>query len=1032
MNMNVFDLHALFGKRVPAIATIVFLAIAANTAFAMPAGDDSSTNEIVQQTLTISGTVKDPDNMPLVGASVREKEATNGTVTDSNGYFEIKVKDAEAVLVVSFLGYTTKEIVVGNNRQLSIILEEDVNLLDELVVIGYGTQRKGDITSAIVSIKSEDFSIGKIGDAAELVKGKVAGLSIVKSSGDPNALSSIMLRGVTTLMGNVSPLVLVDGIEGNLSTVAPENVASIDVLKDASAAAIYGTRGANGVILVTTRTGQREQKASAAYSSYLSFSGWYKKAGFMDTRDIIYGRTNFSYEGYDTDWLAAISRKAGYTQNHSLTLTGGSKSSAYSANATYSDEEGIMRRSDSRDLKAQLDFTQYAIDDILKFNVNLLYGRHKNTNNNNTFAYRQALIHNPSSPIYNDDGSYYEEFSRYEYYNPVSMQNEMIGDSRSQLARLTGNVTLEPIKGWQTNLMVSVKENTGEGQTYYTSDYYSQTKASIKGWAAKSSGNSRSDNLELTSRYDFMANNHRMSALAGYSYLYNVNDGFSAGNGNFPTQAYLYNNMGEGTYLTDEDHTASMGSYKNDNTLIGFFGRVSYGYADRYNALVSLRYEGSSKFGPNNKWGTFPSVSLGWTVSNEDFLKEQSWLNNLKLRTGYGVTGVIPGDSYLSLTMFSFDPYGKHLSKDGKWTPSLQVSQNPNPNLKWETTREFNIGLDWSILNNRLGGAIDLYTKKTSDLLYDYSVPVPPNIYSSIRANVGQMRNNGVEVMINAVPVKNADLEYSTTLTLSHNSNKLLSLENELYETENFIEAWSGLGEPITVPTHCVEVGSRLGDFWGLKSVGVSKNGVVLVEVSDGAGGWTVREFETKYNEKVNRQRLGNGMPQVYAGWNHTLRYKGFDLSLQFTAQFGFKILNTQRSFYENNSIAYNRLKSAAGWHGAIDETGAPVIDPETGQQALVQLSRSMAQGFWSSQLENGDFVKLTNATLGYTLPIKGAVTKFIKMARVYVSGQNLFCITGYSGLDPEVSNYYWAPGVDERDKYPTIRSFTVGLNIHF
>jgi TonB-linked SusC/RagA family outer membrane protein len=1030
--MNLIKPHALFGKGFLRIAAMIFLTTGASAMFAATVDVEDVSHEIIPQTPVISGTVRDVNGDPLVGVTVLEKGTRNVTVTSLGGAFDLRVEE-DAVLVVSFLGYKTKEIPVGGSRRFDIVLEEDVRLIDEVVVIGYGTQRKGDVTSAIVSVKAEDFSIGKIGDAAELVKGKVAGLSIVKSSGDPNALSSIMLRGVTTLMGNVSPLVLVDGIEGNLSTVAPENVASIDVLKDASAAAIYGTRGANGVILVTTKTGTRGAKATATYSSYVSFSGWYKKADFMDTNDIIYGHTNFPYEGYDTDWLAAISRKAGYTQNHSLTLTGGSNSSAYSANVTYRDEEGILRQSDSRNLKAQLDFTQYALNDMLKFNINLLYSRHKNSNNDNNLAYREALIRNPSSPIYNQDGSYYEEFSRFQYWNPVAMQDERIGDTRSQLARVTGNVTFEPIKGWQTNLMLSVKDNSSEGQTYYTDKFYSQVTGGVKGWAAKSSTNSRSDNVELTSKYDFTVQDHRVSALAGYSYLYNVSDGFSAGNGNFPTQAYLYNNMGEGTYLTDEDHTASMGSYKNDNKLIGFFGRVTYGYADRYNALVSLRYEGSSKFGPNNKWGAFPSVSLSWNINNEEFMKSQSWLNNLKLRAGYGVTGVIPGDSYLSLTMFDYDPYGDHLSKDGTWTPSLRVSQNPNPNLKWETTREFNVGLDWSVLNDRLGGAVDVYTKTTSDLLYDYSVPVPPNIYGTIRANVGKMRNDGIEVMINAVPVKTSDFEYNTTLTLSHNRNKLLSLDNDLYETDNFIEVWdAGLSDPISVPTHCVEVGGRLGDYWGLKSVGVSKNGIVLVEVSDGNGGWVVKEFDTKYNEKVNRQRLGNGMPQVYAGWSHTFRYKGFDLSLQFTGQFGFKILNIQRSFYENNSIAYNRLKSAADWYGAVDETGAAVIDPATGQQQQVQLSRSMTQGYWSDHLENGDFVKLTNATLGYTIPLTGAVRKYISQARVYVSGQNLFCITGYSGLDPEVSNYYWSPGVDSRDKYPTIRSFTVGLNINF
>ena len=339
--MNLIKPYAVFRKKFLKIAAMIFLTTGASTMFAATVDVENMSREIVQQTVTISGTVKDVNGDPLIGVSVQEKGTLNGTVTNLNGAFELRVGD-ESVLVVSFLGYKAKEIPVSGNRQFDIVLEEDARQLEEVVVIGYGTQRKGDVTSAIVSVKSEDFSIGKIGDAAELVKGKVAGLSIVKSSGDPNELSSIMLRGVTILMGSVSPLVLVDGIEGNLSTVAPENVASIDVLKDASAAAIYGTRGANGVIIVTTKQGMRGTKAVATYSSYVSLSGWYKKADFMDTSDIIYGRTNFSYDGYDTDWLAAISRKAGYTQNHSLTLTGGSSSSAYSANVTYRDEEGIL------------------------------------------------------------------------------------------------------------------------------------------------------------------------------------------------------------------------------------------------------------------------------------------------------------------------------------------------------------------------------------------------------------------------------------------------------------------------------------------------------------------------------------------------------------------------------------------------------------------------------------------------------------------------------------------------------------------
>ena len=1015
-----------------ALVSLCLLALTGVTPILSVRAEAAPLQQPQQKGITVRGTVTDRQGEPIAGANVVIPGTQQGTMTDIDGRFSLEVPSLRTSLRVSFIGYMPQEVTPDARGTVKVVLEEDSELLDDVVVVGYGTMKTADITSAVASVKSEDFTNGKISDAAELIKGKVAGLSIVKSSGDPNATSSIMLRGITTIHGDVTPLVLVDGIEGSLSTVAPENIASIDVLKDASAAAIYGTRGANGVIIITTKTGRRDQKAEVTYNGYVSLSDWYKTADFMDTHDIIYGRTNFSFEGYDTDWLKAVTRKAGSMHNHSLSINGGGKNNTYSANVTFSNELGIMRRSDSNDLKMQLDVTQYFLNDIVKVNLNALYSRHKNTNNDNAYVYRQALIHNPSSPIYNSDGTYYEEFSRFQYYNPVEIQNERIGDYRSHNARITGNISVEPIKGWVTNLMLSMDEGHGEGEDWYDHQYYTLATGTTNGSAGKSSANDRSDNLEITTKYENTLGRHRINALAGYSCLYNVYDGFSAGNSNFPTSSYLYNSLGQGTFLTDEDHTASMSSYKNDNTLVGFFGRVSYGYDNRYNVMLSIRREGSSKFGANNKWGNFPSASFGWNIINESWMKGLTWLDNLKLRAGYGVTGVIPSSSYLSLTMFDYDTYGWHRNTDGTWAQSLKVSQNPNPNLKWEKTREFNVGLDWAVLGNRLSGSVDVYTKKTVDLLYDYAVPVPPNMYSQTTANVGQMRNTGVEVLINATPVETKNFSWHTTLTLSHNANKLLSLSNDLYETDNFQELWGGLSDPISLPTHCMEIDHTLGDFWGLKSVGVSKNGVVLVEVKDADGNWVAKEWDSSYNLESNRQRLGNGLPSVYMGWNNTFRYRDFDLSLQFTGQFGYQILNEQRAFYQNNSIAYNRLKSAADLHAAINPDGSPALD-EDGKQIMVALSNSMAQGFWSDHLEDGDFVKLQSATLGYTYaPKNDTLRKYIKSARIYVSGQNLFCITGYSGLDPEVSNYFLTPGVDSRDKYPTVRSWTIGLNINF
>ena len=1034
--MNLFRSHANFSRNILKAATVVFLTASAGTLTANTAIADSENRiaEVTQQSITISGIVKDREGEPVIGANISEKGTANGVISDVNGGFRLTVKDPQAVLVISYIGYKGQEIKVGNTRSFNIIMDEDTQLMDEVVIIGYGTQRKGDVTSAISSVKAEDFAAGKIGDAAELVKGKIAGLSVINASGDPTASSSIMLRGVTTIAGDVSPLVLVDGIEGSLKTVAPENIASIDVLKDASAAAIYGTRGANGVILITTKSGKREGATNVSYSNYFAFSQWTKKADFMDVNDVIYGRTQQTFEGYETDWLAAISRKAGFKHNHSLQVSGGNKNSTYSGSVMYNNEEGIMRASDNENLKMQLDYTQFVWDDVLKFNFNVLVSRQKYALTENNYAYRQAVIRNPSEPIYKENGGYYENFDKLQYYNPVGIQNENFGNTRRRFSQMVGNVTLTPIRGWETNLMVSLGESSSTSESYRTDQYYGITREKdYNGYASKSEGNSISKNLELTSRYHTVfKDDHRFDALVGYSYLENENDGFNAGNGNFSSSAFLWNNLANGSFITEEDRHASVGSYRNSSKLIGFFGRVSYGYADKYNLLLSLRHEGSTKFGDNNKWATFPSISAGWTISNEEFMTNtKDWLNNLKLRVGYGVTGVTPTASYEAQYLYDFAGYGDILNMEGNWIKTLEVVQNVNKDLKWETTSEWNFGLDYSVLKDRIYGSIDFYVKTTKDLLYEYAVPIPPNMYDKTLANVGKIRNTGIEFMVTGVPVKTKDFTWETTLTLSHNKNKLISLNNDFYQTDNFQPA-GGIGDPISVPTHCMEVGTGLGDFFGLKSVGVDKDGFVLVEVKDSEGNWVAKPFNANLNAESNRQRLGNGMPDVYLGWGHTFRYKGLDLNMQFTGQFGYKILNAQRSFYENNSIAYNRLKSAAKLYPAINADGTPYIDPETGQQKMVKLSSSMQQGFWSDHLENGDFLKLTNVTLGYTLPLKGQVSKYIKNARIFASATNLFCITGYSGIDPEVSNYYLAPGIDDRDKYPTTRSYTVGMSFNF
>lgn len=1010
--MDTHGNRALFSRAMVKVAACTMLAAGLPLAMYAEAGNMEAAVMAAQQTRTVSGQVVDSNGESIIGANVMEKGTTNGTITDFDGKFSLKVAP-NATLVISYIGYKNIEMKASELKAgQTITLQENAEMMDEVVVIGYGTQRKGDVTSAISSVKAEDFTVGKVGDAADLIKGKVAGLSIAKGSGDPNSTSTIRLRGVISVNGSTTPLILIDGVEGDLSTVAPENIASIDVLKDASAAAIYGTRGANGVIIITTKTGHRGERATVNYSGYVSASQFGKKLEFMTAEDVRAGKTNFTDQGYDTDWLDAISR-TGFTQNHNINITGGTEKTTYSADFTYRKEDGVIMNTFAEDMRMRFDVSHWFLNDMLRVNLNMVQKWHKNSATNATTTdqsniYRQAIARNPTAPIYNEDGTYNENFGINYYYNPVAMLEERLGDYTYSETRATGNVTFEPIRGWQTNLMLATSRFHAHDQGYNTATYYGNQLNEWNGYAYHTNDETRTDNLEITSKYDLNIDKHRMNALVGYSYQYYTYNRNYANNYDFPSEFYTYNNLGIGQAL--KEGKAGMGSEKNENTLIGFFARVSYAYDNRYNILVSVRREGSSKFGENHKWGTFPSASLGWTISNEAFMKDVKWVNNLKLRAGFGVTGVIPNEPYISLTKYTYG--SSYYYNNGTWLPGLSVSSNPNPDLKWEKSTEFNVGLDWSLLDDRLGGSIDVYNKKTTDLLFYYTVPTPPNLYNTTMANAGSVRNRGVEVAINAVPVRTKDFEWKTVVTIASNKSKLLSLSNDMYESETFRDV-GGLGEPISISTHRMEEGRPLGEFYGLKSVGVSENGLFLIEKPDGE----VVEFSNdQLKNDEYRQYLGNGLPKVTLGWTNNFSYKGWDLNMQFTSQLGFKILNEPRAFYENNSIAYNRLKSVE-------------VAPYGGQYTL---SSSQPQTLVSYYLENGNYLKLTNLTIGYTFPIK-STNKWIKGARAYLSGDNLFCITGYSGLDPELANAYPTyAGIDYRDKYPSTRSFTFGVNLTF
>ncbi len=995
-----------FSKNLLGVAACIGLGAGLGSPAAYAAPQAATTQ---QQAATVSGQLVDSQGEPLVGATVIVKGSKQGVATDLDGKFTVRAARGETLLLSS-IGFKPMQVAVTGPNVGTITMEDDSKLLSDVVVIGYGTQKKGDVTSAVSRVKSEDFTMGNANNAGDLIKGKVAGLTITKPSGDPGSSAEISLRGIVSVSGNAAPLILIDGVPGDLQTVQPENIESIDVLKDASAAAIYGTRGAAGVIIITTKTGKREQKATVTYSGYVSFSKWSKKADFMTPDDIRSGIGAFSDEGYDTDWLKAISRTA-VTTDHNVGISGGSQSTSYYGSVSYRHAEGVMKKTGNEKIAMNFDISHWMLNDMLKVNLNLVAENYKYEVNDATAIYRQAVIRNPTAPIWNEDGSY-ATGDRLQYYNPVAMQAEQTGENRTTTTRMTGNITFEPIKGWQTNLMLANNRSMTRYGDYTTDTRPENELNGYKGRASISSNEYRENYLELTSKYNNTWGKHRFDALVGYSWSRETYEEAGMSNSDFQTNYFLWHNIGAGERL--KEGQAWMGSEKSESTLVGWFARVSYGFDNRYNILASIRYEGSSKFGKDHKWGAFPSVSLGWNINNEEWFKDLTWMNLLKLRAGFGITGVIPGTPYMSLVRYALsDDYNEGVYyRDGAWHKGFVPVSNANPDLKWEKAREFNVGIDFGFFDDRLSGSIDVYTKKTSDMLFDYAVPSPPNLFPYTTANVGEMRNNGVEVMIKAIPVQTRDFRWATTFTLQHNANKLLSLSNDLYQTENVLWQY-GTGDPVTQWTHKVEVGKPLGEIWTLKAVGVSEaTGLWLIENPE--NGTAAEFYQDMRSDEDWYQRVGNGIPKVTIGWGNQFFYKDFDLSMQCMGQFGFKIVNQQRVFFENNNTMYNRLRSASDVIGGIRS-----LSPQ--QAAMVN----------SYYIENGDYFKMSNLTLGYTYKFKN--TRWMQSVRGYFSVDNVFTITKYKGIDPELgTGNIWTPGIDDRDKYPTTRSYTIGVNLTF
>lgn len=951
----------------------------------------------------VSGRVTDDAGNPLAGVTVVEKGTTNGASTSVDGSYALQLQhDEEVLLQFSFVGYETEELAVGSRTTIDVKLSELVTAMDNVVVIGYGTTTKKELTGSVSSLKSDDFKTGNITDPMQLLQGQVAGLNIIRSEGgDPNGGMEVQLRGMTTMAGGASPLVVIDGVVGgDLSNVSPEDIASIDVLKDGSAAAIYGTRGTNGVILVTTKKA-RSGENRVEFSAYVAMQSVDKKPDAMSASEYrstiqkYFPDQAASYDyGASTDWFDAVTRKHPVSQNYSVSSSGGTAKLNYRGSIVYTNDIGLVKKTSNEKLRGRLNVGQSLIQDRLKLDYNFAYTSGKG-NYADKFIMRQAVLRNPTEPIYATDGGD-SQYGPYffspgiDYHNPVAMIEQRDDEGIHKEFSGSINASFRILDGLKIGAMAALVESTDRYGHYY--GRYYPVNIGNNGTAETYNDHYKNKMLEATIDYSGTFGDHKLQVIGGYSFSEELSESYDQMNYKFDTDIFGFHNIGSGSAL--QQGLASMSSNMEKNRLIAFFGRAMYNFKDRYLLSASVRYEGSSRFGDNHKWGVFPAVSAGWRISSEPWMQQAEWLDDLKLRVGFGITGNQEIGNYRSLSILQKG--ASNFYYNGKWISTYEPGSNPNPDLRWERKKEFNAGLDVALLENRLSLTLDYYIRRTKDLLYTYSVPVPPNLYPSTFANVGTIDNSGVELTINATPVQTKDFRWNLGATISHNRNKLVRFSNDEYE---MVEIKTGyFPDDLKMYTMRIVEGEPLGNFWGPKFLGFDDKGGAVYEDLDGVEGITEADYQV----------IGNAYPDVLFSLSSTFTYKHFSLSFLLRGSIGNDVLNQSRVYYEG-----------FGYFGTRNVLRSTLDYPDYKGSA-----------YYSSRfVEDGSYLKLDNLTLGYDFDLKSRV---VSKLRLYVTAQNLFTITGYKGIDPEVSLSGLQPGIDWYDFYPRTRTFVLGVNLAF
>lgn len=959
----------------------------------------------------VSGTVKDANGEPLIGVSVMEVGTNNGAVTDVNGNYTLNVKPG-AKLKLSYIGFTPQTVKAGSNSQ--IVLQEDNTALNEVVVVGYGTMRRKDVTSSITTVKAEDLNQGVFTDPGQMLQGKVPGL-VVSSTADPNGSPTITLRGASTLRtGAMSPYYVVDGIPGvDISIVSPEDIESIDVLRDATATAIYGSKAANGVIIITTKKGA-EEKTNVSYNGYVAFDNILKKYDVCTADDLRqYAKDNnitLKDGGANMDWQDEVLR-TGISHNHNVNISGGYGSTSYMISGDLRKREGVIKMTGFDRFNVRSLVSTKTLKDHLTISIgaNMMYGKHFGVPSGNEGASVLDAMnyYSPTNAVKNADGTW-TVGSGSKNYNPLALMEENKSETVWKRNQFVGKTALELWKGLVWNVNYSWSNYQSTYSAYNTRNSQLEGIGNKNGQATRNTYFGREQTFETYLNYNFTAGKNKVDLMAGYSWEEKKNnDGFGLSVEGYYNDDLGWYNMSYAQTILGVQNSVQSG-YLEKVRNISFYGRVNYSFDSRYMLQATIRRDGSSVFGKNNRWGTFPSVSAAWNITEEKFMQNQHIFDNLKLRAGYGISGNAMGFDVYS----SYNTYGASgtFVYDGKTYRTYGATKNANPDLKWESTGMLNIGLDFAFLKGRLNGTVEVYHKKTKDLIWSYPVSTTQYIYGWMDANVGEMTNKGIEFTLNAVPVRTKNFMWSTTLNLSHNKNTVDKMQNETFHTTNLTQ-----GDPMVAGvsadgwTQRIMEGEPIGTFYTYQYAG-TVNGRSEYYVLDENGN---RTGETTNNPSLkDRSITGCAQPKLNAGWNNTLTYKNWSLNAFITGVFGNDVYNSARAHYtaaqmfsDGKNVLKEFLSNPVG-----DASGSLPSD---------------------RYIEKGSYVRLQTLSLSYTF--RNCFNDWIQDLTLYGTANNLFTITNYKGLDPEVNMGGIDPGIDYRwSRYPHTRTFMVGVKINF